>query len=177
MTRLDARGISHGLADAEVDYVLTGSVAATAYGINVEPRDFDVAPDAAPANLHRLAALLRAWDARPQHDPDWPESISPDDAERWHPYPATAEQLDHLLVTPHGLLDVVPWRSRRYEDLSRRALVLEADGLRVLVAHPDDLIATLRLNKPKHRERIPHLEAARERVERGDRELRVPWAQ
>ena len=177
MTRPDVRAIARELAHADIRYVLTGSVAARTYGIRVQPRDFDLAPDVERSNLERLAALLDTWGARPQHDPDWPESIGPGAAERWRPDPPTPEHLDHLMLTPHGLVDVVPWRARRYDDLVRRALAFEADGLRLLVAHPDDLIATLRLNKPKHRERVSQLEAARERVERGARDLRAPWAQ
>ena len=169
------REILAALAEASVRYALTGSVAAAVYGVRVEPRDIDIVPDTEETNLRRLAEVLRVWRARPHYDPAWSET-TPEDCERWEPEPPTAEHLDHLFTTSVGLVDVVPWRSRRYVDLARRALWLEADDLRVLVAHPDDLISTLRLNKPKHEERLPHLETARDRVERGTIELVAPWA-
>ncbi|MDP8911862.1 MAG: hypothetical protein M3M94_07350, partial [Actinomycetota bacterium] len=61
------------LEDADVRYVLTGSVAAAVYGVEVEPRDFDIAPDLADENLRRLAGLLASWNAKPRYDPDSPQ--------------------------------------------------------------------------------------------------------
>ena len=163
---MDVRALLTELQDAGIRHVLTGSVAAAAYGVRVSPRDLDIAPDTEPANLERLAALLRRVEARPRHHPNWPFSEA--ECERWTPEPPTEENLDHLLDTRLGPLDVVPWRSGRYEELVGRALTLEADGLRVLVAHPDDLVA--KMTFPKQRERVPELAAAAERPR-----LRAPW--
>ncbi len=43
------------------------------------------------------------------------------------------------------------------------------EGKTILVAHPDDLIAPLRMHKAKHQERLPHLEAIRDRLEGGEK--------
>ena len=42
------------------------------------------------------------------------------------------------------------------------------EGTAILVAHPADLIVPLRVHKAKHQERLPHLSAIRERLERGE---------
>jgi hypothetical protein len=167
-TRLDIESIARDLEVAGVRYVLTGSVAAAAYGVPVEPRDFDIAPDLDPDNLSRLADVLRRWDAKPMPDPLWPESLSLEECQRWTPDPPTAEHLDHLLTTPHGLFDVVPTRSIGYTDLIARALPLVYEGRTILVAHPADLIAALRMHNTKHQVRLPQLSAILERLSRGE---------
>lgn len=154
--------------DAGVEFVLTGSVAAAAYGAPAEPNDLDIAPAPGPGNLARLAELLGAWGAKPRFDPDWPH-MSEEDCERWTPEPATADNLDHLYETPHGLFDVVPWRSGTYEELAPRALEAPFEGRRVLVAAPCDLLPHLRLHKEKHRLRAPHLQELCDRERRGER--------
>ena len=154
---------------ANVRHVLTGSVAAACYGVPVEPRDLDIAPDLDPENLSRLAELLRRWGAKPVHHPDWSESLTVEECERWTPDPPTPENLDHLMTTPHGLVDVVPFRSGTYRDLSPRALPLDVDGRTIQVAHPADLVATLRPHKRKHQTRRSYLDAILERMEAGER--------
>ncbi len=166
-TALDVRSLLAGLAATGVDHVLTGSVAATAYGVSVDPNDLDVAPSLAADNLVRLAGLLGGWEARPHVDPDWPETTE-EDAVRWAPEPATAENLDHLFETRLGRFDVVPSRSGTYEELAPRALPARLAGHEVLVAAPCDLLPHLRLTKPKHRERAPQLERLCERSRRGE---------
>lgn len=151
------------LGAAGVRYVLTGSVAAQAWGVPCDPRDLDVAPDLDAGNLARLAALLGSWGARPHYDPAWPQ-VTREDCARWTPEPPTAENLDHLFETPHGLFDVVPARSGDYADLAPRAVSVEG----VLVAHPRDLLRTLHPEREKHRGRSLQLAELCERLERGD---------
>ena len=168
MTTLNITSIARELAAAGVRYVVTGSVAAAAYGVPVDPRDFDMAPELAPENLARLAQVLRCWGARPVPEPDWPAGLTPEECERWRPDPPTSENLDHLMETPLGLFDVVPTRSLAYSDLMRRALPAVFEQWTIPVAHPSDLIAALRLKKAKHQARLPHLNDILERLERGE---------
>lgn len=161
---IDVGGILRTLQAANVHFVLTGSVAALAHGVPVQPGDLDIAPDLSADNLERLAGVLAGWDAKPNHDPNWPESLSPEECAVWTPYPATPGRLDTVLETPLGRLDVVPWRSGWYLDLLPRAIEREVEGVPVLVAHPDDLLATMRMNKEKHQLRRPLLEQARDRL-------------
>jgi hypothetical protein len=44
------------LRSADVRFILTGSVAALAYGVAVEPNDLDIAPDLTAENLDAEAA-------------------------------------------------------------------------------------------------------------------------
>jgi len=151
------------LASAGVQYVVTGSVAASAWtGAEASPPgDFDIAPELSAENLARLAALLDRCGARPAHRPEWKRTLSPEECARWRPRPATAEQLDHLLETPWGLLDVVPRISLEYDRLMERATPVDAWGFRVWVAHPEDLLETLRPDRHvKHRRRWGALVAA-----------------
>lgn len=159
------RGLLTALREADVRFVLTGSLAAGAYGIAIEPRDLDIAPDTAADNLERLATVLDRIGAKPRYDPDWPESPSPEECERWRPDPPTEKHFDHLMDTSLGRLDIILWRSGRYEELIGRAQLLEVEGLRIPVAHPRDLIAWARPHREKHRIRIPFLEDAARRLE------------
>jgi hypothetical protein len=163
---LDIRTILQTLNSGEVRFVVTGSVAALAYDVPVQPNDLDIAPDLTAENLERLAGVLADWGAKPEHDPNWPDSLSPEECAVWTPHPASPGRLDTVLETPHGRLDVVPWRSGWYLDLLQRATEREIEGVRVLVAHPDDLLATMRMNKEKHQVRRPLLEDARDRLMR-----------
>lgn len=147
--------------------MLTGSVAAGLYGVPVAPRDFDIAPRLSEDNLQQLASLLAEWGAKPMYHPNWEGSLSLEAIELWQPFPATPENLDHLMVTPYGPFDVVPKISGEYDDLLRRSLAVETFGMRINVAHPDDLIATLKPTAQKHIERFPHLREAQHRVSLG----------
>ena len=158
--RLDLRALVDGLAAAEVRYVITGSVAAVAWTeLVLTPGDLDIGPDLGPDTLARLAALLASGSARPVHRPDWKRTLSPEECERWRPDPATPEQLDHQLHTPHGLLDVVPSIAGSFIELMPRARHAHAWGVEVALAHPADLLATMRPDREaKHRVRLAALE-------------------
>lgn len=168
----DVRAMVRVLSEAGVRYVLTGSVAAAAW---TGPPfatfgDFDLAPDLAPDNLARLATLLAGCGAKPVYRPDWKRGLDPEAIARWRPEPPTPEQLDHQLVTPWGLLDVVPAVSGAYADLLPRAVPSRAWGITVAIAHPADLLATLRPDSaPKHRAREAALLDAVARAAAGGR--------
>lgn len=161
---VDIAGILRALIGSEIRFVLTGSVAALAYGVPVQPGDLDIAPDLSADNLERLAGVLAGWQAKPVYVPEWPETLSPEECAAWTPYPATPGRLDRLLETPLGRFDVVPRRSGWYLDLLQRAMEREVETVPVLVAHPDDLLATMRMTEGKHQVRRPLLEEARNRL-------------
>jgi len=95
--------------------------------------DVDVIPGPEPDNLARLAAALRALEARvlnPGHEDIEIEASMLPRATIWQ------------FATPHGDVDVLheapgaaPW-----SELRERALVIALDGTRVPVAGRDDLI-------------------------------------
>ena len=166
----DVKALVAALDAVGVRYVVTGSVAAAAWiGVaEAPPGDLDIAPELSPENLSRLAALLDRCQARPVHRPDWKRTLSPEACAAWRPHPATAQQLDHQLETPWGLLDVVPEISGSFAHLVLRAAPADAWGIEVRIAHPEDLLATLRPDREeKHRRRQAGLTVARDRAAAG----------
>lgn len=144
-----------------VRYVLTGSVAAHIYGVQIgEPGNLDITPALDRDNLQHMAAALRMiearidpdepaghWEAQPDGERKWivdettPELVARRTA--WFPDPDDISTLDHLFITRFGNLDVVPELSGTYDDLKQRALEFQAYGQKLWVAHVDDLLAAL----------------------------------
>jgi hypothetical protein len=126
------------LVSAGVDFVVIGGIAVMLHGYPRNTRDLDIAfaPDA--ANLKALANVLVGLDARLR------------DVDADVPFVADERTLQGIelltLETSAGWLDV----QRRtpgvesYERLRRRAERVNLDGISVLVASPDDLIAMKR---------------------------------
>jgi hypothetical protein len=54
----------------------------------------------------------------------------------WCPDPATSENLDHLYVTPLGMLDVPPTLMGRYEEFRAAACTVDRVGVATLVCMP-----------------------------------------
>jgi len=74
------------------------------------------------------------------------------------------------MSTPHGLFDVVPRVAGSFEHLMRRARVMSLFGVDVFIAHPDDLLATLRADVlEKHRMRAAALAGLAARNDPGAR--------
>jgi hypothetical protein len=169
-TRPDEAFFVRDLAAAGVRYVMTGSSAASHYVAIDAPADFDMTPECSADNLARLASCLARWGARPVSRPDWKRTLSPEAAAAWRPFPAEEAQLDHQMSTPHGLFDVVPRVAGSFEHLMRRARVMSLFGVDVFIAHPDDLLATLRADVlEKHRMRAAALAGLAARNDPGAR--------
>lgn len=128
-TPLDAAAIMQALARREVEYVLIGGLAVQAHGHVRTTQDVDVFPSRARENLERLADAIEDLGARP----------SPGAKEL-----AAAET--HVLETDAGGLDVhlAPPGAAPWEDVRRRAMVLDVVGVHVAVAGLDDVIAMKR---------------------------------
>lgn len=124
------------LVERGVDFVVIGGIAGVARGSAYMTHDLDIAYARDPDNLRRLAAALTELDARLRGAPeDIPFLL---DAE-------TLKQGAHFTFeTASGPLDILdrPDGSPLYAELKRRAgEPLDVDGLPVLVASLDDLIA------------------------------------
>lgn len=147
------------LSRFEVKCVITGSVAAAAYGVPLTPSDLDVSPETNEANLARIAALLRELAARPKFHPGWAHVMSREACERWAPDPPTLENLDQRFATPLGELDIVPSNSGRYDELAPRAITVNLRGSRFSVACPEDVVVHWkRWNRPRDLNRLAALE-------------------
>jgi hypothetical protein len=124
------------LVEHGVDFVVIGGIAGVARGSAYMTHDLDIAYSRDPENLRRLADALTELDARLRGAPaDVPFLL---DAE-------TLRQGAHFkFETTSGPLDVLdrPDGSPPYSELKRRAgEPLDVDGMPVLVASLDDLIA------------------------------------
>ena len=130
---LDPQRIFEELARHEVDFVLVGGLAAQTHGGTRMTNDVDVIPEPEPGNLDRLAAALRALDARvlnPGHEDLEIDAAMLPRATIWQ------------FATRHGDIDVLHEApgAAPYPELRERALVIALDDTRVPVAGRDDLI-------------------------------------
>jgi predicted nucleotidyltransferase len=132
-TPLDAERILRALAEHQVRYVLIGGLAVQTHGHVRTTNDADLIPAPDPANLERLAAALRALDARVLNEGHEDTVIEAGMLPR-----ATIWQL----TSRDGGIDVmheVPGGDP-YEDLSERAMHVRLGDVDVPVVDLDDLI-------------------------------------
>lgn len=173
-----------------VRYVLTGSVAALAYGADIGvPGDLDITPALDVENLSQLAAVLREieagldpeapfghWETRADGERRWAvdEPTLQLRAERasWHPDPANVSSFDNLFTSRYGNFDVVPEVSGTCDTLMKRAVLLHAWDHAVWVVHVDELLAALTV--PRRTKDVPRVQALRRiQRERGEQVGRI----
>ncbi len=166
LAALDAHG---------VECVLVGSVAARAYGAEIQPGDLDVVPSLERANLERLAAMLESieasisgrigvWTLQENGERRWIEADeTPAEhaarAAAWAPDPDDVATFDHLFMTRHGNFDTPPEICGTYEALAPRARAGRVAGVRARIAHVDDLLE--RLTVPRRAKDVPRVAALR----------------
>jgi hypothetical protein len=156
------------LADHGVEWVLSGSAVLVLYGADLRPNDLDVVPALDQDNLDRLARLLVGLRALPAYFPAWAEGPSLAQCLRWRPDPVTPEQIDHLFVTAHGMLDIPPSITGTYRELAEGATFVEVAGLVVRVCDPGEVLRRLDGRaRRKDLARAREYDAVRERVRRG----------
>jgi hypothetical protein len=150
----------------QIRYVITGSVAAQLYGVDLQPGDLDITPALDGQNLTRLVSLLveieaalpdgdevGRWEVQPDGERKWiSRTATPEDRQRrarWQPDPEDVASLDHLFYTRYGNLDVVPELTGGYDTLLKRATRMIVDGHQVWVVHVDELLAALTIPRRK----------------------------
>jgi hypothetical protein len=167
---LDPAAIFAALEAHGIRYVVTGSVAAMAYGVDLDPGDLDIAPALDRANLEALGRMLGEVGAKPKFVPGWAAGPTEQECRDWRPEPADAATLDHRFVTPWGELDVVPHKAGVYEALRPRAVVVPAYGRQIPVTHVEDLIIQAESwDRPRDRARRDDLRSAAARLASGER--------
>jgi hypothetical protein len=130
--------------------------------------DFDSLPATSKENLDRLASAMRELNARLRI-----EGMT-DEESRALPLPIDAESLARMDIstwrTDAGDLDVltaIPTREggrARFEELVARSERVEVDGVVVMVAGLDDIIASKEwADRPKDREALVELRELRDR--------------
>jgi hypothetical protein len=159
-----------------VRYVLTGSVAALLYGVEIGPvGDLDITPARDPANLRRLGtALLEIeagldpadpfghWEPQPDGEQKWVADEATPELQtkraNWHPDPRDVSTFDRLFHSRLGNFDIVPEVSGPYEALMKRAVPMNAWGYAIWVVHIDELLAALTVpRRPKDGPRVRQL--------------------
>ena len=126
------------LLEAEVDFVLVGGVAVVLHALPRFTKDVDIVYDPSEANIARLAKVLLAVNARLR---GVPEDLP------FRPDERTLRQMQILtLDTDAGALDLLlaPDGAPPYPELRRRAVPFDIDGVTLMVASIDDLIAMKR---------------------------------
>lgn len=135
-------------------YVVTGSVAALLYGVDLEPGDLDITPALGQDNLRVLATILKEigatpesfghWETKPDGEKKWvEEEVTEEVLASWQPDFKDIASFDHLFYTRCGNFDVVPEVAGDYEALRQAAVRKSAFGYVVWVAHVDELLAKL----------------------------------
>jgi hypothetical protein len=160
-----------------IRYVVTGSLAAKIYGVELEPRDLDITPALDKDNLNQLIEVLEEleatpegfghWENQPNGERKWiEEPATPEALAKWQPDPNDLSTLDHLFLTRYGNFDIVPELAGDYEILMQTAVNVNAFGVQVWVVHVDELLA--KLTKPRREKDIPRVKQLREiqRVQR-----------
>lgn len=134
---LDVAELLRRLDSAGVEHVLIGGLAVNAHGVIRTTKDVDICPSPDPANLDRLASLLRHLGVHQLGVED--EGF----ADREMPFdPTRPEDLaaggNFRLETPLGVLDLMQWvpgvdADQAYEALKRDAQEATAFGVTVSV--------------------------------------------
>ncbi|MGH2635913.1 MAG: hypothetical protein ACRDHU_07200 [Actinomycetota bacterium] len=143
-----------------VRFVVIGGTGARLHGSPTVTNDTDVCYERSPDNLERLAVALRELGAKLRGvDDEVPFLL---DA-------ATLAAGDHFTFTTRaGDLDVLgtPAGVRGFDELARRAVSFDLDGITVLVASLDDLIRMKRAaGRPKDLIEVEVLAAVRDEIE------------
>jgi hypothetical protein len=123
------------LAESEVDFVVIGAVAGGAHGSSYGTYDLDIAYARDPENLERIADALRRLKATLRGaPPDVPFLL---DAK------TLAAGANFTFTTSLGSIDLLgdPAGAPAYEELRRKAMVIDVRGRSVRVASLDHLIA------------------------------------
>jgi predicted nucleotidyltransferase len=132
-TPLDAERILRTLAEHEVDFVLIGGLAVQTHGHVRTTNDADLIPAPNPGNLERLAAALRALEARvlnPGAEGSRIDARMLPKATIWQ-FASRDGGIDVMHEVPGG---------RSYEELSEGALHVQLGDIDVPVVSLDDLI-------------------------------------
>lgn len=158
----DFKALLEALADADVEYILVGGLAAIAHGSARLTQDIDVVYARHENNLQRLAGALAP------HEP-YLRGAPPGLPFKWDAV-TLLHGLNFTLETSLGDVDLLGeiTGGGRYEDLLARSIELNLFHRPVLCLDLETLIATKRAaGRPKDFEAIAELESLRETLQEG----------
>jgi hypothetical protein len=164
---LRARPLLERFAAHGVEFIVIGGIAEILLGSPRMTQDLDICAAEDRGNRERLAMTLNDLDAK-FRPPGLEGGFAPPqawDAKSFGSFTSVA------LVTHYGPLDVWfrPEGTRGYKDLVVRAIDVELDGLRVKVAHIDDIIRNKEaIATTKYLTQLPLLRELREQLRKQD---------
>jgi len=144
------------LADADIDFVVVGGIAAAMRGSLRETTHLDLLVKRTPVNLARLAAVLTELAAKVKGSPRSPMPIAPSLFQGMEivTFETTVGEVDILMVGRGG------WT---YEQVVEGAEKVDIAGRRIQLISIDDLVAMKRAaGRPKDLETAQELEALKE---------------
>jgi len=161
LPELDIQAILRELVEAEVDFFLIGGVAVGYHGHIRATKDVDIVPSPDPANLKRLAGVLRSLEAQVEGAAEFTAGEVPDPLD-----PAALElEGNWVLSTRLGRLDVMQWIGEMplWRDLSNRAVDDTVAGLPIKIVAYEDLVKLKEIaDRPEDRLDLQRLREARE---------------
>ena len=154
---LRLRELLERLIEAEVRFVLVGGLAVNAWGHLRGTRDVDLVPDPDRENLTRLNELLRGLGGKCDVDGRLLDSNA------ILTFLWTGDRtFIHTELGPIDILQGLP-QVPRFEELDKRAVDVDLDGLVVRVCSLEHLLEMKRASeRPRDREDIAALEVAQE---------------
>ena len=148
----DLSALLEGLAEADVEFVLVGGLAAVVQGSPITTMDVDIVHCRSSGNITRLIGFLKSIDAVYRRPDD--KIIEPTEAD--------LSQMGHMLFSTRlGPVDVLAFIEERkvYEDLLEHTVEIMFRGHILRVLELKMLIELKRISRdPKDRQRIPVLE-------------------
>jgi len=146
--------ILEGLAEADVEYVLVGGLAAVIQGAPITTMDVDILHDQSPENIARLLRYLRSIGAIYRRPDD--KVIEPEKED-------FAGMGHRLFTTRLGPLDALTYieEGKTYEDLRDHVLELVVRGHKIPVLDLKKIVELKRGSQdPRDKLRLPVLEEA-----------------
>jgi hypothetical protein len=152
------------LVGADVEFVIIGGLAAQAHGSPSITADVDIVPSWDPANLRKVAVVLRDIVAIRHGVPPGGPALPPLDAR------TLLSGAVFTLNSMFGRIDLLanPDPGLDYAELRKAAVLVTFLGMPLRFASLDDLIAMKRAaGRPKDRVELEILGALREEIDRG----------
>jgi hypothetical protein len=147
----------------EVRFIILGGIAERILGSPRTTNDFDICPAMSKSNLARLDSMLNEVEARWR--PPGLEATGFAPVEPWNAR-SFGSATSLTLITKFGHFDIWPRPdgTTGYDDLIKRAIDVDIDGVRVKVVHLEDSIRIKRaIGGPKYLGHLPLLRTLQRR--------------
>ncbi len=140
MMELDFQRIFRELSDEDIDYVVIGGLAVNLHGIPRMTYDIDLMILLKTENINKIVAKLKTWGYSPRA-PVEPGALADEQVRNsWVQEKNTKALSFHSAEQPVGEIDLIIDSPIPYEDLRKRAIIFDIEGVKVPVISIPDLI-------------------------------------